>query len=274
MTEKETDTQTLMQTPARPPSSLMTLDQMMLVSDRISKTDIVPANYRGKPDAILAAMIYGQELGFSPIQSLHNFYTVSGKVAITAEGLTALAYRSGLVEHLESEGVWNKVTEMWEGRCTIQRRGFPPVTHTFTEEQARRADLSAKPMYHKYPERMYRARAVSFAIRDVFPDVIRGLMSVEEMLTGETDFPTDPGMPPAGYQAFVDSILDAATRGGTAESTRAYKKGTQTLCDWLKTQDADMDRIAGANKAFDITKKSDPKNGDSKRKTKKAKRDV
>jgi hypothetical protein len=104
-------------------------------------------------------------------------------------------------------------------------------------------------MWKKYPERMYRARAVSFAIRDVFPDVVRGLLSVEEMMTGdEQDFPSEPGMAPEGYAAFVDSIVSAGEMGGRVASHGAHKLGTAEQRTWLRTDKAAIDRIVESNK--------------------------
>jgi len=65
--------------------------------------------------------------------------------------------------------------------CTIKRRGEPEVVQSFSLEEAKRAGLTGKQgPWTQYPKRMLQMRARGFALRDAFPDALRGVVSAEE----------------------------------------------------------------------------------------------
>jgi hypothetical protein len=67
--------------------------------------------------------------------------------------------------------------------CIAKRHGSTPVTARFSVMDAKRAGLWTKAgPWQTYPRRMLQMRARSFALRDAFPDVLKGLISVEEAL--------------------------------------------------------------------------------------------
>ena len=75
--------------------------------------------------------------------------------------------------------------------CTIKRkiRGgeIEETTSSFSYEDAKRAGLTSKRgPWQQYPSRMLQLRARGFALRDAFPDAIKGLITVEEA----QDYPT------------------------------------------------------------------------------------
>lgn len=78
--------------------------------------------------------------------------------------------------------------------CTVWRKGqAEPTTRTFSIADAKRAKLWGKPgPWTEYPARMLQMRARSFALRDAFPDVLKGLRTVEEL----QDIPPDELPPP------------------------------------------------------------------------------
>ena len=65
--------------------------------------------------------------------------------------------------------------------CVAKRKGRKPVTARFSVEDAKRAGLWAKQgPWSAYPKRMMQMRARGFALRDAFPDVLKGMITVEE----------------------------------------------------------------------------------------------
>jgi hypothetical protein len=68
------------------------------------------------------------------------------------------------------------------------RRGQPPERRTFSVADAKRAKLWFKAgPWTTYPDRMLQMRARGFAIRDTFPDALRGVIIAEEA----QDHPTE-----------------------------------------------------------------------------------
>jgi hypothetical protein len=67
------------------------------------------------------------------------------------------------------------------GKCVIKLRGQPDVVRTFSMDDAKRAGLSGKQgPWTQYPNRMLQLRARGFAVRDAFPDALKGLITAEE----------------------------------------------------------------------------------------------
>ena len=157
-------------------------------ADQIAGTSFVPSHFRNKPAEILAAMQYGAELGLGPLQSLNGLAVINGKVSMLNATMRALVEASGLMEKCSV----NFVKDPPLATVIVRRVGREDATFSFGIDDARSAGLSDRPMYQKYPERMYMARAMSFALRDEFADVLGGIMGAEEMDDGG-EFVTESG---------------------------------------------------------------------------------
>lgn len=159
------------------------MEQAMVVADRIANTNFVPKELRGKPDECLMAMMHGNEIGLSPVVALQSIAVINGKPSIWGDAALALVKSHPEFEDIEE--VFLK--EEHAARCTIKRRGQSPVVREFSWEQAKRAGLTGKNTYQQYPERMLQMRARSFAMRDAFPDALKGIGIAEET----RDYPTE-----------------------------------------------------------------------------------
>mgnify|MGYP003655375376 CR=1 FL=1 len=158
------------------------LDEAMHLSGVLSQSSIVPSSYKGKSEDILVAIIMGSELGFSPIASLQNIATINGKPSIYGDAMLALVKNSPLCEDVIESTFKGEKQEDSGAVCVVKRKGMEPVTVTFTVGDAIRAGLWKKAgPWTMYPKRMLQMRARSFALRDAFPDVLRGLVATEEV---------------------------------------------------------------------------------------------
>ena len=89
--------------------------------------------------------------------------------------MLAIVRGSGLLEFIREEPTDEGCT------CTIKRKGEEPVARTFTMADAQKAGLANKQgPWTQYPKRMMQMRARAYALRDVFPDVLRGVEIAEE----------------------------------------------------------------------------------------------
>lgn len=139
------------------------------------------------PEAIAVAMEMGLEIGLSPMQAIQNIAVINGRPGVFGDAAKALCDASGLMEAfaetIEGEGDGRKAV------CTVKRVGRTPATTTFSVTDAKRAKLWGKDgPWTQYPDRMLMFRARGFALRDVFPDVLKGLVTVEELM----DYPALP----------------------------------------------------------------------------------
>ena len=147
-------------------------------------------------EQIAVAIAYGLEIGLSPLQSIHTISVINNKPSLSTEGILALAKARGLVEYCREtfKGSGEKLAAI----CEVKRRGETyPVISEFGVEDAKRAGLWGRSgPWKQYPKIMLKNRARGFALRDAFPDVVRGLISSEEALDYPQPAqvtPVDPG---------------------------------------------------------------------------------
>ncbi|HFD16302.1 MAG TPA: hypothetical protein ENJ38_08370 [Rhodospirillales bacterium] len=151
-------------------------DQALKAAEVLAKSSIVPKDFQNNPGNVLVAIQWGMELGLPPLQAMQNIAVINGRPALWGDAVLALVRASGLLEAIEEE-----VTDAG-ARCTVKRRGEAPVTREFTAEDAKRAGLLGKAgPWQQYPKRMLQMRARAFALRDVFPDVLKGMAVAEEI---------------------------------------------------------------------------------------------
>jgi hypothetical protein len=156
-------------------------------SEMLSRSQMVPKQYQGKPEDILVAVQWGYEVGLAPMQALQNIAVINGKPSVYGDAAMALVLASpvceGIEESIEGEGTPNPAAV-----CVAKRKGRNPVTARFSVEDAKRAGLWGKQgPWTSYPKRMLAMRARGFAIRDAFADVLKGLITAEEA----QDYPSD-----------------------------------------------------------------------------------
>jgi hypothetical protein len=157
-----------------------TMGEAMEFSKMLAESSMVPRAYQGKPQDIMVCVQWGYELGLAPMQALQNIAVINGKPSVYGDAMMALVQASpvceGIDEHIENEGTPNPVAV-----CIAKRKGRNPVIARFSVEDAKRAGLWNKQgPWQAYPKRMLQMRARGFALRDAFPDVLKGLITAEE----------------------------------------------------------------------------------------------
>lgn len=222
--------------PAAPSMVLrpQSFDQLMQFANMAAKSSMVPAAYKNKPEDIMLAIQMGSELGLAPMQALQNVACINGRPSVYGDALIGLCRQSAtckdVEERIDGDGDGMVAT------CTATRHGAAPVTHTFSVADAKRAALWGKSgPWQQYPKRMLQMRARGFALRDAFPDVLRGLITVEEA----RDTPVDTFAGPT-----IDGHSDAP------RATPAKEDRPRTNGEWLDRLEAEL-AIAGAAEQID-----------------------
>lgn len=173
-----------------------------------------------KPEKVAAVILAGMEVGLSPTQALGSIMLTNGRLSIYGDGALALVRASWLLESI-AEIVTGEGDDR-HGTCEVKRKNEPARTFTFSMREAKQAKLieraAGKGPWATYPDRMLLMRARGFAIRDVFPDVLRGLVTYEE--ASDTPITVEVlavnGVPVAGHKpsavATVPQVAEQPTR--------------------------------------------------------------
>ncbi len=145
------------------------------LASALVRTGIVPVHYRGKPDEGTAAILYGVELGLTPIQSLQNVFNVNGNPAIYARTMAAL---------LRNKGFKFRTVETSDERVTVECTAPDGESETSTWDIARadKAGYTRNDKYKTDPQAMLYAKAVTETARKLAPDLLLGIPRTMEEL--------------------------------------------------------------------------------------------
>jgi len=174
------------------------LDQALKVCNYLAKSSMVPKQYQGNPQDILVAISWGNEVGMKPLQALSSIAVINGTPGIYGPALLALVKNSPAFEWIleDNEGFayarenvpgWEHLGNSspdQESVCVLKRKGEPLTVRSFSQEDVKRAGLGN--VHKSYPKLMRKYRARNVAIKDAFPDVVKG-MEIKEVV--EEDAP-------------------------------------------------------------------------------------
>ncbi len=160
--------------------ALATFADAMKFGETVANSEFAPKDFRGKPASCMLAIQAGAEIGLAPLQALQSIAVVNGRPAVFGDAALAVAKASPVCEYV-TESVDGDGEQM-VATCTAKRRGYPqPTVVKFTVADAKKAGLWGKAgPWTQYPKRMLQMRARGFALRDAFPDVLKGLVTAEE----------------------------------------------------------------------------------------------
>lgn len=168
--------------------ALHSLDDVLDLAKTFAASGVFQ-DVREAPQAV-AKILYGAEMGFSPIASMQGVYLVKGKLALSA-GLVAAAIR----RHPRYDF---RVTEHTDEVCRITfygETGEELGESAFTARDAKRAGTQNM---GRFPKNMLYARALTNGARWHCPDVFGGPVYVPEELGQEVDGDGTPvGLAPA-----------------------------------------------------------------------------
>jgi hypothetical protein len=154
---------------------LRSFDEMARFCKAIVNSGLAPKGFNS-PEAVMVAVQHGLELGLAPMQSLQSIAIINGKPCIYGDAALALCTAHPAFLDIEETTEGNTAT------CVVKRRDRSAVVRTFSEADAKKAGLWGKSgPWQQYPSRMLQMRARSWALRDAFPDALRGLGIREEV---------------------------------------------------------------------------------------------
>jgi hypothetical protein len=222
----------------------------------VIESGLAPGSFR-KPEQVMVAVQFGAELGIGPMQALQSIAVIGGRPSLMVEPALSLVRRSGLLDGL---------TEEWTGkgdeRCyrVSLQRGSEICTREFRMQDAQRAKLSDKDVWKSYPDRMLRARAIGFALRDLFPDVLRGIGIAEEQsditrernVTPRRDKPNGPDPLLARLMSGERPSVDVNTLNPEPIAANpVWESGSSEACEYAAAEPHVEAQNGGPKRPFD-----------------------
>lgn len=235
-----------------------TFDEVWRMATLFSRAgDMVPECYRDQPDKCSLAIIWGMELGLSPANAIASIVPIKGRAALWGDALLAVAMTSPDYVDCVEEILFEGATPVGY-RCTATRRGAKPRIREFTMADAARAKLTSKndTPWQTYPLRMCMMRARSWALRDTFPDALRGIYSAEEATdipgeyqdvtprAGEEQARTRPAAV-AGVIEHQENPLNDLSTLQAATTVEDFRGTTQRMAERVRSATPDLSAIVG-----------------------------
>lgn len=201
-----------------------TIDEAWRLAKSFAMAQMLPKSY-GSGDIELmsakafTAMQLGAEVGMSPMQSIQSIAVVNGMPTIWGDAQLALVLSHHTCEDVEETYTGMPYDDNFKAVCTAKRKGRKPVTAEFSVADAKEAQLWSKSgTWQTHKKRMLRYKARAFALRDTFPDVLKGLTHSTEEMQGE--------------------MLDVTPQNytGTSSASTTPNRKMSTMNDILKEQ--------------------------------------
>jgi hypothetical protein len=142
-----------------------------------------------------ALMLIAQAEGYHPALAARDYHIIQGRPTLKAETMMARFQQQG------GKVDWKTLSDE-EVTATFSHPSGGSATITWTFDQARKAGLTGKDNWKNYPRAMLRARVVSEGIRTVFPGVVLGVYTPEEV----QDIPTTPKSRDMGTVDVVEAV--------------------------------------------------------------------
>ena len=170
-------------------ASPQAMKDMSEVAAVISKSPIVPANFKDDVGGVLIALDMAQRLNLNPLAVMQNIYMVDNKPAWTGTFYAALITTSGLFRsyNYEEEETGEEVKSIGRKnlRCRVVAVGVdgnkvcgPWVDYVMAEKDGWSRRNGSK--WQTMPELMIRYRAASFFVRTCCPNAAMGLREASE----------------------------------------------------------------------------------------------
>lgn len=155
-------------------------------AELVTKTELCPEPYKGKPAEATVAMIKGAEIGLTPLESLSAINVIKGTAALSAIALRALAQSRG-------HEIWIEKATAKECVAKGRRNGSDVIQESrWTIDRANALGITNKDNWRKQPQAMLTARATSEICRLVAADALLGIGYSVEELADETDAEVTP----------------------------------------------------------------------------------
>lgn len=147
------------------------------LAERLAKSTLLPEKLRNKVPDVLMTIMAGQEMGLAPMAALRSFHVIEGKPVMSADGMVAVVLGSGKASYFRCVAASDE-SVTYE---TMRIGDDKPQRCEWTMAMAKRAALHQKDNWRCYPRAMLASRARAELARAVYPDVLAGCYTDDEI---------------------------------------------------------------------------------------------
>lgn len=200
------------------------LEEAVRVANLLAHSLLIPKDMREKPADVLAALMLGADVGLAPMQALQSIAVINGRPSMWGDGMLAVVMAHSAFEDIAE--TWEEV-DGGTAVCSVWRRGRrQPTVARFSHNDAQKAGLLSKDTYRSYERRMLKMRARSWALRDAFPDALRGIVAAEEAQDITAEFVASDVIPMPQRASEIASSAPVAPTTSRGEGGAGPRPGT------------------------------------------------
>lgn len=213
-----------------------------------SRSDIVPEQFRGKPENCLIALQMAQRCRIDPFAFMQASYVVHGRPGIEAKLAIAMLNSSGKIAgrvryEFDGEGDKRSCTACVKDKESGEEIRLKLDWKTVEAEGWNKKNGSK---WLTIPEQMFRYRSAVFLIRTHYPEVMMGLSTTDEM---EDEPGPVPAGPPVGKGIKLGRNGNVARKESEHGSTAANGNGSGQEAGPVSAPTAETARVADVPEA-------------------------
>jgi len=209
-----------------------TFTEVSTIADVLSKSGLLPKALLGKIPDVTMAIMAGAELGLPPVAALRSIHVVDGKTILSADVMVAIVLSRKAAVYFKRISA-SETEATYETLRTGEKQ---PQRLTWTWEMAKAAGLNTKDNWRLYKRQMLSARAKAELARDVYPDVLAGCYTLDEV--DENGPPTT--LPQVDYETGKLKTTGDVIDADFVEAPVSVEQPTTTPAE------ASLNEIAGA----------------------------
>jgi len=181
-------------------TALVPVDQIERMAVSVARSGLFGVK---TPDQAMALMLIAQAEGLHPAIAARDYHVINGRPALRADAMLARFQAAG------GKVEWGEYTDTRVvGKFSHPSGGSVEIA--WTTKMAQDAGLTRNPTWKSYPRQMLRSRCISEGIRTVFPGVVVGTYTPEEV----QDMDPTPAVrqappPPPPAPEPVEIVIDA-----------------------------------------------------------------
>lgn len=169
--------------PSKIEHTQISLPQMMEMAQMLSKSTIVPQEYRNREENVFLALDMANRMGMSPMSIMNSMYVVNGRPSFSGSFVAGLIKSTPLFSNVELVWVGEENTLSWG--CYVKaietRTGKEVKGVTITLNMAKLEGWNKNPKWTSMPELMLTYRAYSFFGRTHASELLTGVYDKEEI---------------------------------------------------------------------------------------------